>query len=119
MEKPADATTSETPLSRGAVTTEITVDRGEYVSGETLTQWVSERHVTASTLSSGGKELLGMIQMPNNYYSSVQAVYADIVEKFEKAFFLRYKLKVIVAKEQYWFYHSLTIEWWKVVDVHR
>jgi hypothetical protein len=99
MDKPADVTASETPLTKGAVTTEITVDRGEYVGGETLTQWVSERHVMAGALSSGGMELLGMVQLPKHYYSSLQAMYADIVDKFEKVFFLRYKLKLIVTKK--------------------
>ena len=99
MEKPADATASETLPTKGAVTTQITVDRGEYVGGETLTQWVSERHVMASTHSSGGMELLGMVQMPKHYYSSLQAVYADIADKFEKVFFPRYKLKLIITKK--------------------
>jgi hypothetical protein len=41
MEKPADATASESPSSN----VEISVDGGEYVSGEPLTHWVSESNV--------------------------------------------------------------------------
>jgi hypothetical protein len=102
MDKPADTvrTASETPPNKVVVTGEISVDGREYVSGDPLTQWVSERHVTASTVSSEGKmELLGMVHMTKHYYSSVQAVCDEIVDKFEKVFFPRYKLKLIATRK--------------------
>jgi hypothetical protein len=76
------------------------VDRREYVSGDPLTQWVSESHVTTDTVGSEGKiELLGMVHVPKQYYSSVQAACDDIVGRFEKVFLLRYKLKLIATKK--------------------
>jgi hypothetical protein len=48
---------------------------------------------------SSGMELLGMVQMPKHYYSSVRVVYADIVDKFEKVLLPHCKLKLIIAKK--------------------
>jgi hypothetical protein len=103
MDKPADTSTSETPSNKAAITSEVNVDGLEYISGAPLTQWVSEKHVIPSTIGlamgAGKKELLGMVQMPKCHYSSVQAVCDDIVSKFDRLFFQRYKLKLIVTRK--------------------
>jgi hypothetical protein len=51
MDKPADTSDSETSSSKGGVTVGISVDGREYVSGDPLSQWVSERHVIRSRLA--------------------------------------------------------------------
>jgi hypothetical protein len=88
MDKPADTSASEMSSSKGAVTVGISVDGRECVSGDQLSQCVSERHVIPSTVGLGiradKKELLGMVHIPKWYYSTVHAACGDIAEKLEK-----------------------------------
>jgi hypothetical protein len=97
MEKPVD---TDTTASKS--TTTISVNGIEYVSGSTLTNWVAERQIVSAPGSDARlqkKELLGMIQLPKTYYASLLSTCDDIMEKFDKLFYQRYNLKLIITRK--------------------
>jgi hypothetical protein len=104
MDKPVDTAANARESLSDIVTAAITADMVEYVSGSALTHWVAERQIVTAPGSvvdsrTQNKELLGMIQLPKGYYPSVTSLCDDIIDKFDKLFFQRYKIKLIVTRK--------------------
>ena len=105
MEKPVD---TDTTASRATST--ISVNGIEYVSGSTLTNWVAERQIVTAPGSKSAarlqeKELLGMIQLPRTYYANILSMCDDIMEKFDKLFYQRYNLNLIITRKSNGYLH--------------
>ena len=95
VDKPEAANTVATEAASNKVipTGDQHVDWGEFIVEERITHWLAETHI--ANRSSPGAELVGSFDMAKQYYPSVAALCNDIVAKFAKIFFLRYKLKLI------------------------
>ena len=96
VDKPALASivATETASNKVVATGDQNVEWSEFLVEERITHWVAESHIGKS---SRGAELVGSFEMTKQYYPSVLALCDDIVAKFAKIFFQRYKLQLIAT----------------------
>ena len=100
---PADTATTARESKSNIATATISADVVEYISGSALTQWVAERQIVTTPGSVAdtrmqNRELLGMIQLPKTYYSSVISFCDDITSRFDKLF-QPYNIKLVVTRK--------------------